>query len=134
MIKDCPTEVIWADILTKQLQGKALRGMIAVLMNCPIDYIGELDARSQQHGIAKSAGVAPKEAGAKRQKVQVEREQMRRSDCRAKECVGQFLRDTKRVSWEPKVRQKIFWESLTYRTQHRRRLRPQGPGGLVASQ
>ena len=129
MIKDCPTEVMWADILTKPLQGKAFREMRAILMNCPSDYIDELDARLQQRGIAKSEGVDPKKAGAKRQKAPVKRERMHRSDRCAQECVGQVLRDTKRVSWDPKVREKIFWDSLPYRTQYRRRLRPRGPGG-----
>ena len=68
VINDCPTEVVWADILTKPLQGKAFREMRAVLMNCPVDYIDELDVRSQQRGIEKSAGVAPKKVGAKREK------------------------------------------------------------------
>jgi hypothetical protein len=35
---DCPTEEIWADILTKLLQGMAFRTMRAILMNCPINY------------------------------------------------------------------------------------------------
>ncbi len=35
---DCPTEEIWADILTKTLQGMAFRTMRAILMNCPVNY------------------------------------------------------------------------------------------------
>jgi hypothetical protein len=35
---DCPTEEMWADILTKPLQGMAFRTMRAVLMNCPVNY------------------------------------------------------------------------------------------------
>ena len=35
---DCPTEEMWADILTKPLQGMAFRTMSAVLMNCPVNY------------------------------------------------------------------------------------------------
>ncbi len=35
---DCPTEEIWADILTKPLQGMAFRTMRAMLMNCPTKY------------------------------------------------------------------------------------------------
>ena len=62
VIKDCPTEVMWANILTKPKRGRNSREMRAVLMNCPVDYIDELDARSQQRGITKSAGVAPKTA------------------------------------------------------------------------
>ena len=43
------------------------------------------------------------------------------------ETVEQVSRDTKRVSWDPKVREKIFWDSLLYCTQHRRKLCPRGP-------
>ncbi len=35
---DCPMEEMWADILTKPLQGMAFRTMRAVLMNCPVNY------------------------------------------------------------------------------------------------
>ncbi len=34
----CPTEQMWADVLTKPLQGLKFRIMRAFLMNCPIDY------------------------------------------------------------------------------------------------
>ena len=34
----CPTETMWADILTKPLQGAKFHLMRAFLMNCPIDY------------------------------------------------------------------------------------------------
>ena len=35
---DCPTEVMWADIMTKLLQGTVFRVMRAELMNCPVNY------------------------------------------------------------------------------------------------
>jgi len=34
----CPTDQMWADVLTKPLQGKKICLMRAFLMNCPIDY------------------------------------------------------------------------------------------------
>jgi hypothetical protein len=34
----CPTEKMWADVLTKQLQGKAFRVMQSKLMNCSEEY------------------------------------------------------------------------------------------------
>ena len=37
-VKDCPTEEMWADIMTKPLQGTAFRVMRAELMNCPVNY------------------------------------------------------------------------------------------------
>ena len=35
----CPTEEMWADVLTKPLQGKAFREMRSKLMNMPVDYV-----------------------------------------------------------------------------------------------
>ena len=34
----CPTDQMWADVLTKPLQGKKIRLMRSFLMNCPKDY------------------------------------------------------------------------------------------------
>ena len=31
----CPTDVMWADVLTKPLQGQKFRDMHAFLQNCP---------------------------------------------------------------------------------------------------
>ncbi len=35
---DCPAEKMWADIMTKPLQGTAFRVMRAELVNCPVTY------------------------------------------------------------------------------------------------
>ena len=35
---DCPSENMWADVLTKLLQGMAFERMQAELMNCSVDY------------------------------------------------------------------------------------------------
>ena len=37
-VVDCPTEEMWADIMTKPLQGTAFRVMRAELMNCDVNY------------------------------------------------------------------------------------------------
>jgi hypothetical protein len=37
-LRYCPTDVMWADVLTKPLQGSKFRTMRAFLMNCPVDY------------------------------------------------------------------------------------------------
>ena len=37
-VVDCPTEEMWADIMTKPLQGAAFRVMRAELMNCNVNY------------------------------------------------------------------------------------------------
>jgi hypothetical protein len=34
----CPTDVMWANVLTKPLQGQKFRDMRAFLQNCPRDY------------------------------------------------------------------------------------------------
>jgi hypothetical protein len=34
----CPTDSMWADILTKSLQGSKFQMMRAFLMNCPVNY------------------------------------------------------------------------------------------------
>ena len=36
-ILDCPTEQMWADVLTKPLQGMAFKHMRAELMNCSVE-------------------------------------------------------------------------------------------------
>ena len=48
VIKDCPTGVMWADVMTKPKQGMVFKEMGAVLMNCPVDYVGKTDTRSRQ--------------------------------------------------------------------------------------
>jgi hypothetical protein len=35
---DCPTHEMWADVMTKPLQGMAFKVMRAELMNCPVNY------------------------------------------------------------------------------------------------
>jgi hypothetical protein len=35
---DCPAKGMWADVMTKPLQGMAFRTMRAELMNCPVNY------------------------------------------------------------------------------------------------
>ena len=37
-VKFCPTDEMWADVLTKPLQGQKFRDMRAFLQNCPRNY------------------------------------------------------------------------------------------------
>ncbi len=37
-MKFCPNDGMWADMLTKPLQGQKFRDMCAFLQNCPRDY------------------------------------------------------------------------------------------------
>jgi hypothetical protein len=52
-VKHQPTEEMWADILTKPLQGTAFRQMHAKLMNCKENY--EEDKVAFEHSMAKAA-------------------------------------------------------------------------------
>ena len=38
MVKYCLTDEMWADVLTKPLQGQKLRLMHSKFMNCDVDY------------------------------------------------------------------------------------------------
>jgi hypothetical protein len=44
----CPTDVMWADVLTKPLQGQKFGDMRAFLQNCPRDYDNEVEFRTDQ--------------------------------------------------------------------------------------
>jgi hypothetical protein len=51
-LRYCPTNIMWADVLTKPLQGQKFRDMQAILQNCPRDYGSDIelqnDALAQQ--------------------------------------------------------------------------------------
>jgi hypothetical protein len=44
-MKFCPTDEMWADVLTKPLQGQKFRDMRAFLQNCPKDYDDDQEAK-----------------------------------------------------------------------------------------
>jgi hypothetical protein len=48
IVMNCPTEGMWADILTKPLQGKAFRVMRSKLMNCSEDYMENKETGKKQ--------------------------------------------------------------------------------------
>jgi hypothetical protein len=48
---DCPTKEMWADIMTKPLQGTAFKIMGAEMMNCPLEYqnpVGIIDKTNKK--------------------------------------------------------------------------------------
>ncbi len=47
-VVDCPTEEMWADIMTKPLQGTAFRVMRAELMNCDVNYEDPSEEETEQ--------------------------------------------------------------------------------------
>ena len=44
-VKFCPTNEMWADILTKPLQGQKFRDMCAFLQNYPQDYDNDTESK-----------------------------------------------------------------------------------------
>ena len=47
-ILDCPTEQMWADVLTKPLQGMEFKQMRAELMNCLVEYEEDEEQETSQ--------------------------------------------------------------------------------------
>jgi hypothetical protein len=45
-VKFCPTNQMWADVLTKPLQGQKFRDMQAFHQNCPQDYEDDTEVAS----------------------------------------------------------------------------------------
>ena len=56
IVEYCPTEEMWADILTKPLQGAPFRKMRSVLMNMPEHYV-DPDEKPGTNNSIRSAGV-----------------------------------------------------------------------------
>ena len=46
---DCPTENMWADVLTKSLQGMVFKRMQAELMNCSVEYEEDEERETPLH-------------------------------------------------------------------------------------
>ncbi len=47
-LRYCPTDVMWADILTKPLQGQKFRDMHAFLQNCSRDYDDDAELQTDE--------------------------------------------------------------------------------------
>jgi hypothetical protein len=47
-LRYCPTDVMWADVLTKPLQGQKFRDMRAFLQNCPRDCDDDIELNTDQ--------------------------------------------------------------------------------------
>jgi hypothetical protein len=47
-LRYCPTDVMWAVVLTKPLQGQKFRDMRAFLQNCPRDYHDDVELQTDQ--------------------------------------------------------------------------------------
>ena len=53
---DCPKEQMWADVMTKPLQGMAFKTMRAELMNCAVDYEDPEEEKKHDIPISSSVG------------------------------------------------------------------------------
>jgi hypothetical protein len=47
-LRYCPTDVMWANVLNKPLQGQKFRDMRAFLQNCPRDYDDDVELQTDQ--------------------------------------------------------------------------------------
>ena len=47
-LRYCPADVMWADVLTKPLQGQKFKDMRAFLQNCPQDYDNNVELQTDQ--------------------------------------------------------------------------------------
>ena len=47
-LRNCPTDVMWANILTKPLQGQKFKKIQAFLQNCPQDYDDNIELQTDQ--------------------------------------------------------------------------------------
>ncbi len=56
-VMDCLTKEMWADVLTKPLQGMAFRTMRAELMNCPVNYQDPAEDTEEQERKATKHGL-----------------------------------------------------------------------------
>ena len=88
----CPTDVMWADVLTKPLQGQKFRDMRAFLQNCSRSYDDDIELQTD-------------ELARKSMKPQV------KTVASSRECVGERTKSTrekkggnKSVSWGGETR------------------------------
>jgi hypothetical protein len=47
-LRYCPTDAVWADVLTKSLQGQKFRDMHAFLQNCSRDYDNDAELQTDE--------------------------------------------------------------------------------------
>ena len=88
-IKFCPTDEMWADILTKPLQGQRFRDMRAFLQNCPRDYDDDAEHKlsMKPQDVASSRECVDEHA-----KLKIQQKTKQSSQPRARES---------RVTWGP---------------------------------
>ena len=85
-VVDCPTESMWADIMTKPLQGMPFKVQRSKLMNCAVDYSEEDEPTKSREQQEKKAKQLPKPSN--KQKTLAGRRHSLHLGKPSQECVG----------------------------------------------
>jgi hypothetical protein len=95
-VKFCPTNDMWADVLTKPLQGQKFRDMRGFLQNCPRDYDDdtEFQLSMKPQDVASSRECVDEHA-----KLKTQQKTKQSSQPRARE--SQVTWGPTRVTWIP---------------------------------
>jgi hypothetical protein len=89
--KFCPTDQMWADVLTKPLQGQKFRDMQAFLQNCPQDYKDDTEVASP---------MTPQDVASSRECVGENTKSPLKTQSASPTCVSQITAGRKaKVSW-----------------------------------
>jgi hypothetical protein len=102
-IKFCPTDEMWADILTKPLQGQRFRDMRAFLQNCPRDYDDDAEHKlsMKPQDVASSRECVDEHAKLKTQLKTKQSSQPRAVDNIPLVGAGKTIPRESRVTWGP---------------------------------
>ena len=92
----CPTDIMWADVLTKPLQGQKFRDMRAFLQNCSRSYDDDIELQTGK--LAR-----------KSMKPQV------KTVASSRECVGERTKSTREKKGQNKS---VSWEGETQAVSH----------------
>ena len=93
-IKFCPTDEMWADVLTKPLQGQKFRDMRAFLQNCSRSYDDDIELQTDK--LAR-----------KSMKPQV------KTVASSRECVGERMKSTREKKGRNKNPCCVLWGDET---------------------
>jgi hypothetical protein len=100
-LRYCPTNVMWADVLTKPLQGQKFRDMRAFLQNCPRDYDDDVELQTDQlawrlmNQPAKTVASSRECAGEQTNRV-------RQSQAHQSHCIGRSISQSHTILLENK--------------------------------
>ncbi len=98
-VRYCPTDVMWADVLTKPLQGQKFRDMRAFLQNCSRSYDDNIELQTDK--LAR-----------KLLKLQV------KTVASLRECVGECTKSTRKKKGRNKSPRCVSWGGETRAVSH----------------